>query len=60
MNAKFAPIAKDEPLKVITVRLPESMHKALKAEARRLSVELNEDVSMNRLCIEKLKEPFER
>ena len=38
----------DEPTKVITVRLPESLHEALKAEAN------DHSTSMNKLCISKL------
>jgi predicted HicB family RNase H-like nuclease len=38
----------DEPCKVITVRLPKSMHEALKDEAHTYST------SMNQLCISKL------
>ncbi len=38
----------DEPTKVITVRLPESLHEALKAEAS------DHNTSMNKLCISKL------
>ncbi len=38
----------DEPTRVITVRLPESLHEALKAEAT------DHRTSMNKLCISKL------
>lgn len=38
----------DEPTRVITVRLPESLHEALKAEAS------DHNTSMNKLCISKL------
>jgi predicted HicB family RNase H-like nuclease len=37
-----------EPTRVITVRLPESLHEALKAEAN------DHNTSMNKLCISKL------
>jgi predicted HicB family RNase H-like nuclease len=39
---------KNEPTRVITVRLPESLHEALKAEAS------DHSTSMNKLCISKL------
>jgi predicted HicB family RNase H-like nuclease len=39
---------KHEPTRVITVRLPESLHEALKAEAN------DHNTSMNKLCISKL------
>ena len=39
---------KNEPTRVITVRLPESLHEALKAEAN------DHNTSMNKLCISKL------
>lgn len=58
-QARFAPLYEDdEAQRVITVRLPASMHQELKDEAKRLSLKLGEDVSMNRLCVEKLKEPL--
>ena len=38
----------NEPTRVITVRLPESLHEALKAEAN------DHNTSMNKLCISKL------
>lgn len=38
----------NEPTRVITVRLPESLHEALKAEAD------DHNTSMNKLCISKL------
>ncbi|HEX3998094.1 MAG TPA: toxin-antitoxin system HicB family antitoxin [Pirellulales bacterium] len=41
------PVA-DEPTRVITVRLPKSLHEALRAEAH------NRQTSMNQLCISKL------
>ena len=41
--------------RVITVRLPASLHAELIHEARTLSLERGEDVSMNRLCVEKLR-----
>ena len=47
-NRKGSGINVDEPTKVITVRLPESLHEALKAEAD------NHGTSMNKLCISKL------
>ncbi len=40
--------AQFEPTRVITVRLPESLHEALKAEAN------DHNTSMNKLCISKL------
>jgi len=40
--------SKNEPTRVITVRLPESLHEALKAEAN------DHNTSMNKLCISKL------
>jgi predicted HicB family RNase H-like nuclease len=40
--------AQYEPTRVITVRLPESLHEALKAEAS------DHNTSMNKLCISKL------
>jgi len=46
-NAKIRG-GKDEATRVITVRLPESLHEALKAEAS------DHHTSMNRLCISKL------
>jgi len=39
---------RNEPTRVITVRLPESLHEALKAEAS------DHNTSMNKLCISKL------
>lgn len=45
---KGSGIGVDEPTKVITVRLPESLHEALKAEAN------DHSTSMNKLCISKL------
>jgi len=39
---------KEEPTRVITVRIPKSLHEALKAEAH------NHRTSMNKLCISKL------
>jgi predicted HicB family RNase H-like nuclease len=41
-------IAKQEPTRVITVRLPKSLHEALRAEAH------EHQTSMNKLCISKL------
>ena len=40
--------SKNEPTRVITVRLPQSLHEALKAECE------DYGVSMNKLCISKL------
>jgi len=45
---KRGQILTDEPIRVITVRLPESLHKALRHEAH------NHKTSMNKLCISKL------
>jgi predicted HicB family RNase H-like nuclease len=45
---KRGQILPDEPIRVITVRLPESLHKALRHEAH------NYKTSMNKLCISKL------
>lgn len=42
-----------ESTRVITVRLPQSLHEALKAEAR------NRETSMNQLCISKLLKVIE-
>lgn len=47
-NRKAAAAGINEPTRVITVRLPESLHEALKAEAN------DHHTSMNRLCISKL------
>jgi predicted HicB family RNase H-like nuclease len=47
-NAKIRGGGKDEATRVITVRLPESLHEALKAEAA------DHKTSMNKLCISKL------
>lgn len=47
-NRKGANGSVDEPTRVITVRLPESLHEALKAEAN------DHSTSMNKLCISKL------
>lgn len=48
-NRKGAGMAAlNEPTRVITVRLPESLHEALKAEAN------DHNTSMNKLCIAKL------
>lgn len=58
-QARFGPLYEDgEAQRVITIRLPAFIHQALKDEAKRLSLKLGEDVSMNRLCVEKLKEPL--
>jgi predicted HicB family RNase H-like nuclease len=42
------PPAEDEPTRVITVRLPKSLHEALRAEAH------EHQTSINKLCISKL------
>ncbi len=47
-----------EAQRVITVRLPAPLHRELKHEARTLSLERGEDISMNRLCVEKLRKPL--
>ncbi len=47
-NRKMSGGGANEPTKVITVRLPESLHEALKAEAS------DHNTSMNKLCISKL------
>ncbi|MBX3419061.1 MAG: toxin-antitoxin system HicB family antitoxin [Pirellulaceae bacterium] len=47
-NRKVSPSTNNEPTRVITVRLPESLHEALKAEAN------DHNTSMNKLCISKL------
>ncbi len=41
-----------EPIRVITPRIPKSLHESLKAEAH------ERGVSLNRLCIAKLGEPL--
>jgi predicted HicB family RNase H-like nuclease len=48
LRARKNPAAANEPTRVITVRLPESLHEALKAEAN------DHNTSMNKLCISKL------
>jgi predicted HicB family RNase H-like nuclease len=48
LRTKKAGGNKNEPTRVITVRLPESLHEALKAEAS------DHNTSMNKLCISKL------
>ena len=48
LRTRKASIGKNEPTRVITVRLPESLHEALKAEAS------DHNTSMNKLCISKL------
>ena len=48
--------AKGESQRALTVRLPASLHQQLKDEALALSLQRGEDVSMNRMCIEMLKE----
>ena len=47
-NRKIPGNGHNEPTRVITVRLPESLHEALKAEAN------DHNTSMNKLCISKL------
>lgn len=47
-NKKASSGSKNEVTRVITVRLPESLHEALKAEA------VDHKTSMNKLCISKL------
>ncbi|MEM7456893.1 MAG: toxin-antitoxin system HicB family antitoxin [Planctomycetota bacterium] len=47
-NRKIPGNGSNEPTRVITVRLPESLHEALKAEAA------DHNTSMNKLCISKL------
>lgn len=47
-NRKIPGGSGNEPTRVITVRLPESLHEALKAEAN------DHNTSMNKLCISKL------
>lgn len=47
-NRKIPGSSGNEPTRVITVRLPESLHEALKAEAA------DHNTSMNKLCISKL------
>lgn len=47
-NNKATSNSNHEPTRVITVRLPESLHEALKAEAN------DHSTSMNKLCIAKL------
>jgi len=48
LRTRKAASSKNEPTRVITVRLPESLHEALKAEAS------DHNTSMNKLCISKL------
>ncbi|MEL7497740.1 MAG: toxin-antitoxin system HicB family antitoxin [Planctomycetota bacterium] len=48
LRSRKAKKAREEDTKVITVRLPESLHEALKAEAA------EHRTSMNKLCISKL------
>ena len=48
LRTKKNSASKNEPTRVITVRLPESLHEALKAEAS------DHNTSMNKLCISKL------
>lgn len=48
LRTRKASGGKNEPTRVITVRLPESLHEALKAEAS------DHNTSMNKLCISKL------
>jgi predicted HicB family RNase H-like nuclease len=48
LRVKKVPAEKEEPVKMITVRLPASLHKALQAEA------YDRQTSVNKLCITKL------
>jgi hypothetical protein len=50
---KKNPSLNQEPTRVITVRLPKSVHEALRAEAN------DHDISMNWLCIAKLIQAFD-
>ncbi|MCA9107468.1 MAG: toxin-antitoxin system HicB family antitoxin [Pirellulaceae bacterium] len=50
---KKNPSQSAEPTRVITVRLPKSVHEALRAEAN------DHDISMNWLCIAKLLQAFQ-
>lgn len=50
---KKNPALNAEPTRVITVRLPKSVHEALRAEAN------DHDISMNWLCIAKLLQAFQ-
>lgn len=50
---KKNPAQNAEPTRVITVRLPKSVHEALRAEAN------DHDISMNWLCIAKLLQAFQ-
>lgn len=50
---KKNPALNQEPTRVITVRLPKSVHEALRAEAN------DHDISMNWLCIAKLIQAFD-
>lgn len=52
-NNKATSNSSHEPTRVITVRLPESLHEALKAEAN------DHSTSMNKLCIAKLLQVLE-
>ncbi len=52
-NNKSTSHSEEEATRVITVRLPESLHEALKAEAE------DHGTSMNRLCISKLLQVLE-
>lgn len=52
-NNKATSNSNHEPTRVITVRLPESLHEALKAEAN------DHSTSMNKLCIAKLLQVLE-
>ena len=49
-NKKASSCSKNEATRVITVRLPESLHEALKAEM------VDNKTSMNKLCISKLQQ----
>ena len=50
---KLNPALNQEPTRVITVRLPKTVHEALRAEAN------DHDISMNWLCIAKLIQAFD-
>lgn len=53
LRMKKVPAAFDEPVKMITVRVPASLHEALRAEA------LDRRTSLNKLCISKLLQVVE-
>jgi predicted HicB family RNase H-like nuclease len=52
-NNSAPPPETDEPTRVITVRLPKSLHESLRAEAH------DRKTSMNQLCISKLLQVIE-